>query len=190
MSTILVDKPILLSHEIGFTLVELLLSLTVIAIVLSLTAPSLKEIIMNNRISAQTDALSGALSYARNTAISQNIDVLVCPSSTSGSTNCGATWQNGWIIVGQTSTGGNRLLQSFFTGPNDPILSGVAIAGVTANSVTFDSRGIATTHAHFKICDSRGAAFARSVEVLPTGFIQTSATTGVAVWDDSVLTCP
>ncbi len=184
------NKHLLFLRVAGFTLVELLVSVTVMAILLAVTVPSFKATVMNSRIAAQTDAFANALNYARNTAVSQNVNVMTCPAGAAGSTVCGANWQSGWIIVRQPAGGGNVLLQSFFTAPNDPVLSNVAIAGVAANSVTFDSRGIATTQANFKTCDNRGATFARSVEVLPTGFIQTSTTMGVAVWDGGALTCP
>ena len=178
------------SETIGFTLVELLISIAVMAILLILTLPSFKNIIMNNRISAQTDALFNSLSYARNTALSQGINVSVCPANAAGSTTCGANWQNGWIVVSQPTVGPALLLQANFTGVNDPVLSTVSIGGVSASIVTFDPRGIATTQANFKSCDNRGGAFARSVEVLPTGFIQSSTTMGTAAWNGGALACP
>lgn len=191
MDDIAIDKRILPCPQVaGFTLVEILLSIAVMAILLAVTAPAFKATIMNSRISAQTDGFVNALNYARNTAVSQNINVVVCPAGTAGSTTCGTNWRAGWIAVSQPTAGANFLLLSFFTGANDPILSNVPIGGVAANTVTFDPRGLATTQANFKTCDTRGGAFARSVEVLPTGFVQTNSTMGVAVWDSSALACP
>ncbi len=168
----------------GFTLIELLISITVLTVLLVLTVPSFKDMLMNNRITAQTDALSSALSYARSTALTQNMNVVACPFSAAGSTACGGNWQNGWIVVSQPATGNPTLLQANSTGANDPVLS------ATIPSVTFDARGIATTQGNFKICDNRGGAFAQSVQVLPTGFVQSGSTRGSAVWDGSGLTCP
>ncbi len=190
MSDFVSNSHSLPSHAVGFTLVELLISITVIAILLILTLPSFKNTLMNNRILSQTDALANSLNYARNTALSQSINVLVCPASIAGSTACGTNWQNGWMVVSQPALGPSILLQATFSGTNDPMLSTVPIGGVAASSVTFDSRGIATTQANFKSCDNRGGTFARSVNVLPTGFIQSSSTMGIAVWDGSALTCP
>ena len=173
----------------GLTLIELLISITIMAIILVFMVPSFKNTLMNNRVLTQTDALINALSYARNTALSQNINVALCPAGAVGSTTCGISWQNGWIIVSQPA-GGPVLLQANVAGANDPVLSVVPIGGVAAINVTFDPLGIATTQANFKSCDSRGASFARSVVVLPTGFIQSSSTMGIAAWDGSALTCP
>ena len=169
---------------VGFTLVELLISIAVMTILLILTVPSFKNTLMNNRVLSQTDALSNSLSYARNTALSQGINAMVCPASVPNSTNCGTNWQNGWMVISQPTVGLPVLLQATFSGVNDPVLS------ATVASVTFDHLGIATTQANFKSCDSRGGAFARSVEVLPTGFVQSNSTMGVAVWNGGALTCP
>ena len=174
----------------GFTLIEVLNSITVLAILLMLTLPSFKTLIMNNRVLAQEDALANSLNYARNVALSQNVTTVTCPMKTQGSATCGTNWQNGWIVVSQPAAGGNILLQSHVSGINDPVLSSVAISAGAATSVTFDSRGIATTQANFKVCDNRGGAFAQSVEVLPTGFVQSGPTMGVSVWDNSALVCP
>lgn len=168
----------------GFTLVELMISVAVLTILLVLTIPSFKDMLMNNRITAQTDALTNSLNYARNIALSQNVSVVTCPFNAAGSTACGGSWQNGWIVATQPTTGGPVLMKANTLGANDPTLSS------TVTSVTFDSRGIATTQANFKSCDNRGGAFAQSVEVLPTGFVQSGSTMGFAVWDGGALTCP
>ena len=178
------------TETLGFTLVELLISIAVMATLLILTLPSFKNIVMNSRISAQTDALFNSLSYARTTALTQAINVSVCPAITAGSTTCGTNWQNGWIVVSQPTASPAVLLQAYFTSTNDPVLSNVPIGGVSASIVTFDPRGITTTQANFKSCDNRGGSFARSVEVLPTGFIQSSTTMGTAAWSGGALACP
>ena len=184
MSDFAYHKHSLHPGAVGITLIELLVSITVIAILLALTLPSFKNALLNNRLLAEADALTNSLNYARSTALSQTINVIACPANTPGSTTCGTNWQTGWIIVSQPTTGAAVLLQSTFSGTNDPVLS------ATATSITFDPRGLATTQANFKLCDNRGGAFARSVEVLPTGFVQTGSTMGVAVWNGGALTCP
>ncbi len=168
----------------GFTLVELLITITVLATLLILSTPSFKTLLMNNRILAKADALTNALNYARNSALTQNMSVVACPFAAADSTACGTSWQNGWIIVTQPTTGAQILLLSYPNGTNDPVLSSAT------TSVTFDLRGITTTQANFKLCDDRGGAFARSVKVLPTGFVQSGDTMGSAVWDGSALACP
>lgn len=175
----------------GFTLVELLISITIVATMLAWVAPAFKDSMMNHRILSQTNAFLGGLNYARTTALHQNINVRVCPVGSINSTTCGNSWATGWMIVTAPATGTAVILQAYRTAPNDPIVSSISVDGVPASTlVTFDSRGLATTQAYFKLCDSRGGAYARSLEVLPTGFVQYSSTMGASVWDGSTLACP
>ncbi len=180
------SNPALLPHfeAEGFTLIELLVAVTVLTILFVLALPSFQTMILNNRILSQRNALTTSLNYARNTALSQNANVIACPYGGMNSTTCGGNWQSGWIVVSQPVVGAPILLFSNASGPNDPSISS------TAATVTFDTRGIATTQSNFKICDQRGGAFAQSVQVLPSGFVQSGSTMGSAVWNGSGLACP
>ena len=133
MSNFVASSHSLPTHTAGLTLIELLISITVLAILLVLTLPSFKNTLMNNRVSAQIDALANSLNYARNTALSQDINVMACPAGAVGSTTCGANWQTGWIIISQPTVGAPVLLQANFSGVNDPVLSS------NAASVIFDA---------------------------------------------------
>lgn len=56
----------------GLTLIELLVTLTVLAIVATIATPSLADIIRSNRVSSQTNEIVALLHLARNEAIRQN----------------------------------------------------------------------------------------------------------------------
>jgi type IV fimbrial biogenesis protein FimT len=167
----------------GFTLIELLVTIAIAAILLSLAVPSFQAMVMNNRLTAQASGLNTALNYARNTALSQAVTVAVCPVGALGSTTCGASWGAGWMVV--SNPGGTATLLQSQQAP-----SGNAVLSSSAASVVFGPRGLATTLSSFKVCDSRGAAFARSVQVFATGFVQAGATPGQAAWGTTALTCP
>lgn len=173
-----------MDRSAGFTLVEFLITITILAILMVLVIPSFQTMLMNSRISAQVNGLVNALNFARTTALTQNMSVQVCPIGATNSTTCGSNWGQGWIVVTQPSTGTATLLQSFTISANNPVLSATGIS-----SVSFNSRGLTAAQANFKICDSRGSAYAQSVEVLTTGFVQAGDTAGQAVWGGA-LTCP
>lgn len=174
----------------GITFVELLVTVTVATMILLFAVPYFKHMIMDKRMMTARDALINGLNYARNTALTQNATIQACPIGSSGSTTCGTNWSSGFMVVSQPASGGKVLLQSYRAGTNAPTLSVVPISGVSASTITFDSRGITTTQAYFKLCDSRGGAYATSVQVLPTGLVQTAASVGTAVWNGGALTCP
>ncbi|KTC90716.1 GspH/FimT family protein [Fluoribacter dumoffii] len=168
----------------AFTLIELLITLLVLCVALVVALPALSNMLMNSRLTAYTDMLVNALNYARNNALNESMDVMVCPFGAVQSTTCGGNWGAGWIVVTKPSSGTSTLLQSQQLSVSDPVLSG------NVGSVTFDSHGLTATPSNFKFCDSRGGTFARSIEVMSTGFVQSGDTPGQAVWDNSALACP
>lgn len=83
----------------GFTLVELMVTLTVMAILLAIAVPSFRDTIRRNRVSSANNALLSALSYARSEAIDRGQLVTLCPSA--DAVNCttgGTSWGAGWMV--------------------------------------------------------------------------------------------
>ena len=172
------------SRSAGFTLIEILVTIAIAAILLALAAPSFTTMVKNNRLKAQTDGLTAALNYARNTALSQALTVEVCPIGNLNSTTCGTNWASGWIVVSDPS-GTPTLLQSHQTVAGGPTLSS------SVASVLFDPRGLSTTPSSFTECDNRGATYARSVQIpFSTGLVQVGATPGQVAYGTAALTCP
>jgi type IV fimbrial biogenesis protein FimT len=168
----------------GFTLIELVVTVCVLAILLVIALPSYQTMILNNRLTASTDSLIGDLNYARSVALNDNTNINICPFSAANSTTCGADWTVGWIVVNQPAVGTATLLKSQQNDDKAPTVTS------TLNLITFDARGLASGQAHFSLCDSRGGSFARSVEVMTTGFIQSGDTPGKAAWNNKSITCP
>jgi type IV fimbrial biogenesis protein FimT len=80
----------------GFSLLELMMTLTVAAILFGVGIPSFVDMVRNNRVAANVNELSTAFAIARSEAIRRGANVTVC-RSTDGA-NCGANWGDGWII--------------------------------------------------------------------------------------------
>ncbi|VTU22805.1 Verru_Chthon cassette protein D [Variovorax sp. PBL-E5] len=172
----------------GFTLIELLITTTIVVILLSLAAPAFQVMVMNNRLTGLADSLVNALNYARGSALKATVPARVCPVGAPGSTACGTDWSAGWMLVSDPD-GSPSLLQRSSAPVAGPALSATDVNGHSLASVSFDSHGLASTAAHFKICDARGAAYARSVQTVATGFVQVGSTPGQAAWGGA-LTCP
>jgi type IV fimbrial biogenesis protein FimT len=165
----------------GFTLIELMVTVTIAVILLSLAAPSFQAMVLNNRLTGLTDGLVSALNFARGTALKTAVSTRVCPIGNNGPTACGNDWNAGWMVVGDPD-GTPALLQRSSAPASAPRLLVTAVDGSALASVTFDSRGLASGAARFRVCDSRGAAYARSVQTLATGSVQSGAAPGQTVW--------
>ncbi|WP_051689401.1 GspH/FimT family pseudopilin [Pelobacter seleniigenes] len=81
----------------GFTLLELIIAMTVMGILMLTATPPLRSYIRTNHVTAAANDLVGALNYARSEAVSRQINVTVCQSfDLEGCDSSG--WEQGWII--------------------------------------------------------------------------------------------
>jgi len=112
-----------MKQENGLTLVELLITIAVIAVVIAIGVPGLNKYAERNRSTAQVNLVSGTLSLARSEAIKRGVNVVVCASNdtTNASPTCSGNtaWENGWIVFADSDNNG-----SFDSGnPNDAMLA-------------------------------------------------------------------
>ena len=85
----------------GFGLVELMITIAMIAVLTAIALPSYSNSIRNNRVATQTNDLLGAINFARNESITRSRGVTICAADTTGAlpTACGAAsaWTTGWM---------------------------------------------------------------------------------------------
>lgn len=72
----------------GFTLVELMVTVSVLAILVGLALPDLRSFLVSNRLSSDVNGLIGLLNYARSEAIVRNQNVVVCPKTNGAGITC------------------------------------------------------------------------------------------------------
>lgn len=84
----------------GFTLLELLILIAVLAILLSVAVPSFFSAIQNSRMTAQANDLVTAFQLARSEALKRKVPISICASDTSADEpTCGSDWSEGWIVI-------------------------------------------------------------------------------------------
>ncbi len=87
----------------GFTLLELMLTIGIAGILLTIGIPSFKYVMTANRASAEINGLLGDMQFARGEAIREGQPVSICASS-DGATCLGTTtWESGWIVFSGAS---------------------------------------------------------------------------------------
>ncbi len=156
----------------GFTLLELLITTALIAIVMAIGVPSMSEFIKNDRLATQINTLVGHLALARSAAVSRHQQVIICASNDQA-TCSSADWADGWIVFvdvdasGGFSAGDEMLrAQQALEGTSTLVSSAGAV-------VTYDNRGFApASTGSFALCDDRGATHMKSITISNTGRVR------------------
>jgi type IV fimbrial biogenesis protein FimT len=166
----------------GFTLLELMITLVLAAVVLGLGVPSFRDFQRNNRLTVSAnDMLSLAIS-SRNEALRRQAVVSLCPSAnpTSASATCGTG--SGWISFIDTNddcarAAGEELVSNAYIASDVNAVANSTCIKYASTGYRVPVAGQPST-ANFLYCDSRGnvaqypskpVSTARAVEVLPTG---------------------
>jgi type IV fimbrial biogenesis protein FimT len=83
----------------GFSLIELVVVMSIVGILMAIAVPSYKYVTTANRVSSEVNSLLGDLQFARAEAIKEGQTVTVCASSDGATCSAGATdWKIGWIV--------------------------------------------------------------------------------------------
>lgn len=137
---------------LGFTLIELMVTLAVLAIIVAIAAPAFTGLVNSNRLTTQSNELIGGIQMARSEAIKRNARVSFCGSADGAACLAdGSTWSQ-WLVVRDSD---GSVLQA------GQIRAPVQVSSTTPQ-ITFQADGLARTAA--------GLLFAGNVEVcLPVG---------------------
>ncbi|WP_324997127.1 GspH/FimT family pseudopilin [Salinisphaera sp.] len=82
----------------GFTLLELMVTLAVAAVLLTIAIPSYRGLVQRNALTAQVNDLVGDLNYARSQAITRGKSVYLCTSADGNTCENRGNWSQGWIV--------------------------------------------------------------------------------------------
>ena len=172
----------------GFTIIELMVTIAVLSVLLGIGVPAFQNMIRNNRIATQANAVVTALNYARGETATRGVPVSICAvrAGTQDSTTpvCdgnAAGWANGWVIFTDRSgdpgviDGSDVVLQTG-SGPT----GGFALE-TTASFIRFGVGAQQTTEVTFNLrpldssfCTATGR---REISISLTGRINTSKST-------------
>jgi type IV fimbrial biogenesis protein FimT len=96
------------AHQQGFTLIEMLLVMTIAGVLSAIAAPSFSQLATSLQLTSATNAVVASLHLARNEAIKRNARVVVC--KTSDGIGCAADggWEQGWIVFHDVNNNGLR----------------------------------------------------------------------------------
>lgn len=130
------------SQESGFSIVELAVTVAIVAIVAAVAFPNFQTVLRTNRVASSSNELASSLSLARIEAMRSPGGAGLCASSDGSA--CGTDWNAGWMIWVDNNGNGDR---DTGTTPERVVrfVQGRANLGVaetgTTGKVLFDRRG-------------------------------------------------
>jgi type IV fimbrial biogenesis protein FimT len=175
----------------GFTILELLIIITIVGIIAGMAYPSFEGLIRGSQLRSSASYMALALKLTRSSAVKFNDRITMCRSLNGATCNTQpGYWEEGWIIFHDSQISGTlgvvdageaiiRIYPSFKPGVS--LRSG----GNISNYISFLSSGVARGHNNvlgngtFRVCDQRGNDSAIAVIINNTGRIRTAKGTAV-----------
>lgn len=141
----------------GFTLVELVVALAILAILVAVGVPTFSDATLGSRLGSTANNLVVSLYLARSEAIKRNTIVRVCPSTDGSTCATSASWQTGWIVMAPYGSGTSDDViiqrQSAVTGSISVLHKNSALTAASQTFVDMPPSGIrAGTDEAFLIC--------------------------------------
>lgn len=159
----------------GFTLLELLVAISVASLLLTVGIPSFRTLIMNTRIIGETNDFVTAINTARSSAVRYQRNATICVSSNFDAAlptcEAGTDWSSGWIVWvdkdRDDATDTDEILSA-----HEPLADTTTFFSTTTNQFTYDARGFGMVAGDDLIlCDSRTGETGRVVTVNDAGRI-------------------
>lgn len=129
----------------GFTLVEMLMALTVGGVLMALTVPAMTGMLNTQKSTSAVNALFTSLNLARSEAIKRNARAVLCKTADGVSCTTHGGWEQGWIVFHDANN--NAVLDP---GEQVVLQQGAVSAGIrltgnlpVANYVSYSASGTA-----------------------------------------------
>ncbi len=156
-------------HHKGYSLLEMIVVVSIAAILLTLGVPAFDRLLANSRLRTEVNALFHAVHLARKESIMRRQPVTICPSSDGMSCNQENVWTSGWLIFANLDRDSPPSIDA-----NEPVLSKHAISAtikINSNRQAYSLRStqLRATNGTIKFCDPYDRAPSRALVISYTG---------------------
>jgi len=160
-------------HNRAFTLLELLVTLAIVATLLAAGLPSFQTYVQNQRLSQASYRLLSDLRFARHSAVDRSHRVVICPGKPDLGCADSPHWEDGWIIFADPNGDRQRQNDEMLL-RESPLLKRLSARTSDARRrLSFFPDGSAPgSNATLWLCDSRGPRYGRQVRINLSGRIR------------------
>ncbi len=167
------------AQNAGFTLIELMIVMVVVAIFVTVGVPNFQNLVSDNRLSTQANSLVSSLQLARSEALKLRTPVSVC--RTTNGTDCAGpgAWETGWLVFIDSNANGDvdgeQIIQSI-SGLDSGVTLRAAAAPFT-DFVNYQPSGLQSAAAgNFRLCSGSNPDVneGRQINISTTGRVQTA----------------
>jgi type IV fimbrial biogenesis protein FimT len=159
--------PMSKTKQQGFTIYELLITMLMIGVILSIGVPNMSGFMQNSRITGTANDLHASFQLARSEAARSKSNITICASANSmdAAAACGGTFNDGWIIFvdlnGDLARGGaeENVLRSHPAIPDNLNIAtndGADYFGFAPSGLGRGDVGGNPAVSKARICDNRG----------------------------------
>ena len=148
----------------AFTIIELMTTIAIVAILAAIATPSLRNMVLNNRLAGFSNDVINSVSAARNEAISTRQQVIIEPN--------GGDWTNGWQVFIDADASGTFTTGEEVVRTVDAYPDSLTESSSPGDNLVFNSKGTMDDLGGWgtlKICDDRSAG--RSINVEGAGVV-------------------
>lgn len=165
------------NKQFGFTLSELMVTVMVAAILVTVAVPSFRDMIAKDRALAGVAELQAAMNLARSEAAKRKRPISLCKSTNGSSCTsaAGGVWEAGWILFVNSDNdsppvvdSGEEILRVNSGLPSGGTLRSSDVSAAT-DFVTFNSRGMSNKSEIFVLCDQTKDRHARALLLSVSG---------------------
>jgi len=162
-----------MKKEHAFTLVELVVTLAIAAILVTVGVPSMRDLISNNRLVAATNTFVSTMNSVRSEAIKQGRNATLCVSSDLATCTGETNWRLGWLAWVDSDSDGVLDSPGELLRIVEPLPNSITITpSVAQSNFQVDAQGaIGNPNVLLTVCDDRTGEMGKQLRIMATGGI-------------------
>lgn len=156
----------------GFSLIELIVTMAIAAIVLGFGVPTFRGVVADNGMVSNANRFVASINLARSTAVRYQRNAVICASSNynqaTPTCDAGTDWSNGWIVYVDKDRDG-AVDSDEVVAVNEPFADNTTFSAGAVSSFSYDARGFVNNGDNLTLCDNRSGEMGRQIRINAAG---------------------